>query len=37
MYNNKKFKTIWTIITIIGIFAMLLFTVAPAFYGHGGY
>ena len=33
MYQNKKFKLIWTIITIIGIFAMLFFTILPAFYG----
>lgn len=32
MYGNKKFKTLWAIITIIGVLAMIFFTIAPAFY-----
>jgi len=31
MYQNKKFKALWIIITIIGIFAMLFFTILPVF------
>lgn len=34
MYGNKKMKALWTVISIIGILGMILFTVAPAF---GGY
>ncbi len=31
MYGNKHIKLLWTIISIIGIIAMLVFTVSPAF------
>jgi len=29
--NRKKIQIIWLIITIIGVFAMVFFTVLPAF------
>jgi len=32
MYGSKKMKTLWTIITIIGVLAMIFFSVMPAFY-----
>lgn len=32
MYGNKKLKALWIVISIIGIVAMVFFTVAPAFY-----
>jgi hypothetical protein len=31
MYGNKKIKVLWTVICLIGILAMLSFTVMPAF------
>ncbi len=33
MYNNKKFHRLWTVIAIIGVFAMIFFSLLPAFYG----
>jgi len=35
MYNNKKIKLIWTVIAIVGVVAMIFFTIMPAFYGSG--
>jgi hypothetical protein len=32
MFGNKKVKILWNIIAIIGVLAMLFFTVMPAFY-----
>jgi len=31
MYGSKKFKTLWTIITILGVLAMIFFSILPAF------
>jgi len=30
--KHKTAKAVWIIISIVGILAMLLFTIAPAFY-----
>jgi len=32
MFGNKKVKILWNIIAIIGVLAMLFFTIMPAFY-----
>lgn len=29
--KHKTFKQLWTVIAIIGIFAMLMFTILPIF------
>ena len=31
MYGSKKIKVLWTVIAIIGVLAMVFFTVYPAF------
>jgi len=31
MYGSKKFKVLWTIITIVGVLAMIFFTMMPMF------
>ncbi|KKW41368.1 MAG: hypothetical protein UY92_C0021G0002 [Candidatus Magasanikbacteria bacterium GW2011_GWA2_56_11] len=32
MYNSKKFKILWTVISLIAVAAMVFFTILPAFY-----
>lgn len=32
MFGNKKVKALWTVITIIGVLAMIFFTIMPIFY-----
>jgi len=32
MSRSKKFKKLWTVISIISVIAMVFFTVLPAFY-----
>ncbi len=32
MYGSKKMKVLWTVISVIAVFAMLFFTIMPAFY-----
>ncbi|MFC1663293.1 hypothetical protein ACFL04_04000 [Patescibacteria group bacterium] len=35
--SRRKVRIIWTVIVIIGVFAMILFTVLPALYGNNPY
>lgn len=37
MFNNKKMKGLWLVISIIAIIGMIFFTILPAFYGSAGF